>query len=472
MKKIIIAVIILISANAYSFDNEYSCGINSTSGERTSWPTCAYEDYTIHDWTISGVYNYAESAMDARDARYASFPTDSSEGYGRIQSGPTCTGSGVTNGEFNTVAWCYYTCAEWRCHENVTTYVHNYYYLYPNPDWVDENEDCISDEAPEDEDYFHVSGSITDVNGTCYYYARLFTSNGNFVDYGDSSAFAKLMNGTINGTIHYNSTYPLQSSDTGEYLFDPDNYFGNIDNVLPACNYEGGLDPSDQDENSGSSEDAELSDDKDLDDGTDSSGNTTDSENIETTADNTAAIANNQQEISDQLTEIANQIKAERNDLKEKAVADGSAYDKMNKSLDDIEGSVEWQNAGVVDAYNDLGTDYDNLDMETYKTDAEFAEGDEYTTALDGMISDVSDDGTIGGVIDKYADNEVLTGFASSSISITDADCCIEVPFSAWGYETNFEINACRFESELTTIGNIFYVLCTIGCWILIIRGK
>jgi len=470
MKKLLTAIIlIMIGANVYAWDNDYSCGYNDTSGTFTSGSTCSY-GWTKY-WHIGGVYNNSEDAYnDAKNLADSLDVGDCSHTWTGL-TGPIQGCTFASTDTISSAVWCRWSVTYSRCCSTGTNTGHTYYFLYPNETWIDENEDCISDEDPDDEDYFHVSGSITDVNGTCYYYARLFTSNGNFVDYGDSSAFAKLMNGDIDGTIHYYSTYPIKSSDTGEYLFEPDNYFGNIDNVLPACNYEGGLLPSDEDENSGSSEDTELADNKDLDDGTDSSGNTTDSENIATTADNTAVIANNQQEISNQLTEIANQIKAQRNDLKDKAKEDSEAYKKMNNSLDGIENRMDQWNEDAETAYNDLESEINNQDTETIKAENEFSEDDEYSIALDDMIGEVSPDGTIGGVIDKYKDNEILNGFASSAVQITNPDCCIEIPFSAWGYSTNFEINACPFEDQLRTFGNLFYIITTIGCWIMIFRG-
>ena len=445
--------------------------INFTIASEVSTPCCigkfsfSFEpgDGSVQTFVIDKVFdNAAEAASYADSLNY----TDRRPTTGHYSEDI------ATSFEANSTFW-----NEFRVKEitNINGSGIHHCIVYPDTDYIlcacDSDGDGMPDEAdisPDDDScpLWFVEREVIDTdNGNCHLYAEVRTSNGDFIDFGDLSAVAKAIDSGLNVVAikhHFEGVFPAQNTcDTLQ------SYFSACNGTFFATSE---YDETEETPETTVIEDGKLVQNEELETGQDSTTNTTDSENLSTIADNTSSIVNNQQNISDQITEIANQIALDRynnqNDSNSRSVR--RIDDNVQKVID----HVNDLNNNSSTAYSELQNDLLNPDTERIRSESSFTESDEYSAELDSMIHEISEDGKLTGVIDKYAENEVLNGFKTSHVSIHDQACSVNIPFSAFNRTTNIEISACEFEAELTIIGNVLYVVCMIACWIKIFRGR
>jgi hypothetical protein len=466
MKKIAILTILILSiiSNTVSgYENPYECGLIDTSGLRSSYPTCAYSSYgTNATWQISGVYLTAESAMAARDAKFETLSNDSANGYGRNQSGPSCYSSGVTGGGFNGSVWCYYTCAGWRCANGVTTYITNYYYLYPNPDWYDGNGDCVADEGVDrDEDGIIDDSDPYPDDSSCFkfnvfYWAwcdeavvgiKIETDKGDAFEYG----YVRNSNNECEGDFHTRMDININAGGGTDYEYDCNDLNGLLT---------GGTGPTVDDANT--TDEVDLNEDGSVDVSVPNqeTGTSVDSSNTQT--ENTAATANNTEKILDAINK-GNEINLGTQKL----------TTELLKQSESVQSSIENTNQTISDAFTTTGTigDFGSLNKDLYKQDGSFTEGDEYNSALDNKISEVSPDGTIGSVVNNAMNNSVITNFKNSHIQITSPSSVFSFDFSALGHTQTFSFDLSRWAGILSTAGNVFYTITLVLGFVVVLRG-
>jgi hypothetical protein len=449
MKKIIFILILITSFSSYA-DSSYECGKpDPTSGSQV-WNGCGYGSVNV-TWSVSGLYDTQAEAQAIANADLVTFraanPDNTSYGiYSDLWSGVSYAGQ----------IWGAIRVSVYRCASS-NRYHKNHYFFYKKSTWIDQNNDCILDGSEQAGCLkYKPLMKVLDKTSGCLYFAKIMDENCNVSVLGDSSIINKAMSGDVDVQIQSFSAPSRNTESTCSMTlpyYDCNNGFTET-----ACSgYNLSHDDNKNNPQVQNIENGQSTQNQNLTDPQSKQSGDTDSTLLGKIVDNTGAIVTNQQAISDQVTQIANLIQDQKsfdaelsnNDL----INDNQARDDQAKLAHDS-------------VISDLPT------ADDYKDQSEFNESDEYNTGIDDKIEEVSPDGTVKGVIDKYADNTILTGFRNSRIEIINPVCSIEIPFSLWGYTTTIQISACQWDSLLTQTGNILYVICCIGCFLMVLRGK
>lgn len=449
IKKILILFLIYVGISSIVYA-QTECGRGIASSSRNV-SLCNGSVQTVE--IVKGYYLDQASALSAANAGMAEMKSIYSNYIGIYGPGSTILLQPVFN--VNTSIWSGFVNQLTNC-DGSNKYVVDWFYVYMLPGWVDENMDCIKD----DNNCLKYKPlmKVTDKTSGCLYFAKIMDENCNVSVLGDSSILNSALSGNVDVEIQSFSAPSRDTESTCSMTspyYDCNNGFSET-----ACS---GIDMT-KDDNKNNAKTNEIEDGKytqneDLQDGVQSESGDTDSELLAKIVDNTGKFVVNQQNISDQITDIANKIQDKESF--ENELNNNDLLNKMN--ADDAEAQA------VIDNKSNI---IQNADGSDYEEQSNFTEDDQYSTAINEKIEEISPDGKMSGLIDKYTDNALLQTFKNTQIDIIDPECNFNHQITMFGHDFDIEFDFCQFDDVLTTAGNMFYIAVLVGSIIMVLRGK
>lgn len=388
----------------------YACGLGTDEYSFQLTPCSPTIQY--NHWQILNYYTTAAEAEAAAAAIISTletaYPSYTSSGYGSYDGLTLETGFGV-----NRTIWGGYQANVNNCNMKEMRL-----FLYIKSSWVDEDQDCISDEtACEDECYFVWQGWKNSTGD--WLYVKVVTTGGRTLHYGDMQDAIDCINGTISGCEFYENPlieYELDNADTEI-----------CDNM---CDIATNLD-LEHSSIAGNEQTIDLPESEKGTAGQAQEGGDTDSELLGKIADNTSETANNTDGLEDGLTSIERQL-----------IIANTKLDEMNNKS-----SIDQPSTNDIERATNLIGATEDLDPE----DFEFTEED---VEEDGALSDLLDNLVSNNPVQDYLDNISLT--------TSDPACSIEDEYEVFGTTIDVEISLCDYEDEIELTGTILYVLAVI----------
>jgi hypothetical protein len=461
MKKLIITILILIGSAAHA-NAATTCGRSSATSGSYVTTGCTGGNVT-YNWSVGGYYNtQAEAQTAATTAASSLGSAHNTSAYGTV-SGQMWGVSGFGN-TYNTNTWGIITAYAHNCNLNGAWEI---FYFYVKTSWIDLDNNCVADSGQDtDNDGIPDESDPYEDDPECFKFNVIYrafcdgaivgihivTNKGDEFEYG----YDRQEEGDCTGVFTTRMYVDINAGGGDSYAHDCNDLAGLLSGSTGGDNSVNDADTTDEiDYNADGSVKTEIPDKE--------TGTSATSSNTET--ENTAATANNTEKILDAINK-GNEI----------SLGTQKLTDEVLKKTESLQSTIEKGNDHIgehLDSLTSTGTvgDFGSLNKDLYKQDGSFTEGDEYNTALDNKIKEVSPDGTIGSVVNNAMNNSVITNFKNSHIQITSPSSVFSFDFSALGHTQTFSFDLSRWAGILSTAGNVFYTITLVLGFVVVLRG-
>jgi hypothetical protein len=421
---IVSVVLFILILSRSSQAQDYECGVGSSSFDGTGMGAqCGLGNFQSKIIYLH-LYQDQASALSAATSKYNSYDVGDCSHAFTASGAPSSIDSHPWVTSWNWEIWDMYQTWASHCCSTGTNLMVVDMYVYPDPNWLDLNNDCINDLNDDCTNECYVIWKGVKDSSDNWLYTVVVTTEGRVMHYGDPTSATDCLNGDIAGCTIYENYLAQVELDQA----DPETCDNTCDvstdlGVSPSSPGSGEEEITPPEEEKGTQgQDAEVGD--------------TDTELLEKITDNTSEIADNTDGLEEGLTELERQLIEANNHLEDIA----NNYNSGGTSLGTPTSNDR-------DRANALNSATETTDLEDY----------EFTSA------DAPETSTIGTLLDSISAQNPINDFLDNiQVTYSNPVCSVENDFTFMEQNFEFDIDLCDYEDTLDIMGDILFMIAVI----------